>query len=278
MLGRAVSAAAGSRGQQVQDPGRRELDLVDTAAVVRRIQEFRPQLVVNCAAFTDVDGCESRSEEAWEINGRAVARLGAEIERLGGCRLLHVSTDYVFDGRGSTPYREDDETDPQTVYGASKRLAEVGLARCPRSTVVRTSWLFGPGGRNFVRTIAARARDGVPLRVVADQHGCPTYTPFLASALLDLGDIALDGDGLPPIVHYRNRDPVSWHGLACAVVRQLGVEAMPAPVTTAEMPRPASRPAYSVLDVERFERICGRQVEDWRQGLDDYQQRWLEDP
>ena len=175
-------------------------------------------MVINCAALTDVDGCEERKQEAFEINGHAVGRLGRLAERQGAV-LLHVSTDYVFPGDGDRPYREDDPTGPASVYGESKLLGELELADCWRALVVRTSWLFGPGGRNFVDTIAQRAVTGAPLRVVDDQLGAPTYAPFLARALADLAEVALRGGlDLPRRLHYRNREPTTWYGFASAVV------------------------------------------------------------
>jgi dTDP-4-dehydrorhamnose reductase len=157
------------------------------------------------------------------------------------------------------------------VYGASKRLGEESALGYAKAAVVRTSWLFGPGGPNFVRAIACQVEkrvatgDATPLRVVADQTGCPTYTPFLARGLWDLSARKVSG-----VFHYCNREATSWHGLASEIVASLRPELRVEPVSTAEFPRPAARPAYSVLDVSRFQETVGRIVEPWRRGLDEY--------
>lgn len=264
-LGREVADELRWRGIHALAADRRRADVTDTEAIVALAARFRAAAVYNCAACTDVDGCETDPEAALEINGRAPARLAAALPRT--CRLIHVSTDYVFDGRGRRPYREDDETAPGTAYGRSKLDAEQAVADAG-GLVVRTSWVFGPEGRNFVSAIAARLHRGEPLRVVSDQIGCPTYAPYLARALVDL-----QAAGAAGIVHYCNVPATSWHGFAIAIVGALGLNADVAQVATADLPRPAVRPAYSVLDVARFESITNRRVEEWAAGLDDYFER-----
>ncbi len=264
-LGREVADELRRRGIDALAADRRRADVTDTEAIVALAARFGAAAVYNCAACTDVDGCETDPEAALEINGRAPARLAAALPRT--CRLIHVSTDYVFDGRGRRPYREDDETAPGTAYGRSKLDAEQAVADAG-GIVVRTSWVFGPEGRNFVSAIAARLGRGEPLRVVSDQIGCPTYAPYLARALVDL-----QAAGAAGIVHYCNVPATSWHGFAIAIVGALGLNADVAQVATADLPRPAVRPAYSVLDVARFESITNRRVEEWAAGLDDYFER-----
>ena len=264
-LGREVADELRRRGANVLAADRRRADVTDTQATAALAARFGAAAVYNCAACTDVDGCETDPEAALEINGRAPARLAAALPR--ACRLIHVSTDYVFDGGGRRPYREDDETAPGTAYGRSKLGAEQAVTDAG-GLVVRTSWVFGPEGSNFVSAIAARLGRGEPLRVVSDQIGCPTYAPYLARALVDLQAAGADG-----IVHYCNAPATSWHGFAVAVVDALGLNADVEPIATADMPRPAVRPAYSVLDVARFESITNRRVEEWTSGLDDYFER-----
>ena len=253
------------RGIDVLAADRRRADLTDTQATVALAARFGAAAVYNCAAYTDVDGCESEPEAALEINGRAPARLAAALPRT--CRLIHVSTDYVFDGRGRRPYREEDTTAPGTAYGRSKLDAEQGVTDAG-GLVVRTSWVFGPEGRNFVSAIAARLHRGEPLRVVSDQIGCPTYAPYLARALVDLCAAGAAG-----IVHYCNAPATSWHGFAVAIAGALGLNAEVEAIATADLPRPAVRPAYSVLHTGRFESITRRRVEEWTSGLDDYFER-----
>ncbi|HVS14422.1 MAG TPA: dTDP-4-dehydrorhamnose reductase [Thermoanaerobaculia bacterium] len=274
MLGRAVAEAATAAGLPCSAPDRAELDLLDTAAVARRLDAERPGAVVNCAAFTDVDGCEARVEHALETNGHAVGRLARVVASFGS-NLLQVSTDYVFPGDARAPYGEDAETAPRSVYGESKRLGERLALESGASIVVRTSWLFGPGGRNFVDTILRRAETGGSLRVVDDQVGCPTYAPYLARALVDLAVAAIgERQPRPPsLLHYRNREPVSWYGFARAALAEWELDVPIEPVTAAELSRPAPRPAYSVLAVGRFEAWAERRVEDWRDALRDYRVR-----
>ena len=265
MLGQAVVAEARARGWAALGLSQLQADVTDGERLRGWADAFRPEVVVNCAAFTKVDACETESERAFAVNGDAVANAAAAAER-AGARLVHVSTDYVFDGAAKEPYIEEAPTAPLSVYGRSKLAGEAHALASEKGLVVRTSWLFGPGGPNFVATMVDLIEAWrVPLRVVNDQEGCPTYAPFLARALLDLACLGATG-----VVHYRNREPVSWYAFAVEIARlwpgQSGaVEVVP--ITTADFPRPARRPAWSVLDVTRFERLAGRQVEPWEWGL-----------
>ncbi len=275
MLGRAVARHWRRRGRAVLALSRPQADVVDRARLLEWADRFRPEVVINCAAFTRVDDCESERDLAMEVNGAAVSNVVAAAER-AAADLVHVSSDYVFDGRGygdgdsaPRPYPEDAATGPLSVYGASKLAGEAEALGYPRALVVRSSWLFGPGGPDFVATMLRLGRRGQPLRVVDDQIGCPTYTPFLARAIWDLV-----GAGTAGVVHYCNRDPVSWYGFAREI---LGPEVEIQPVATAEFPRPAPRPAYSVLAVERFEQVAGRRVEPWIHGLGAYLETFGED-
>jgi dTDP-4-dehydrorhamnose reductase len=227
--------------------------------------EFRPELVVNCAGFTQVDRCESEPGRAMAVNGDGVRNVLAAAGAVGA-RAVHVSTDYVFDGEGREPYREDAALAPRSAYGASKAAGERHARAAEGALVVRTSWLFGPGGPNFVATMLSLVEAGrLPLRVVDDQVGCPTYAPYLAAAILDLA-----ARGAAGVVHYCNRDAVSWCGFAREIVRLAAPAAEVVAVSTAEFPRPARRPSYSVLDVGRCEAILGRRVEPWLLGLAEY--------
>lgn len=269
MLGGAVLAAARARGWPALALSHAQADLGDEARLEHWMAAFGPEAVINCAAYTRVDDCETQPERALAVNGEGVGRVARAAERRGA-RLVQVSTDYVFDGDSrQRPYAEDDATGPRSAYGRSKLLGEERALACGRSLVVRTSWLFGAGGPNFVTAIVRQIDGGArQLRVVADQVGAPTYTRFLARALLDLAPLAATG-----IVHYRNREPVSWYSFAAAIARwRPGADGVVevVPVTTAEMPRPAPRPAYSVLAVERCEALLGRPVESWELGLAEY--------
>ena len=262
MLGQAVVAEAEVRGWDALGLSRAQADVTDRGRLLSWAEAFRPQVIVNCAAFTRVDDCEKDIDLAFFVNGEAVEHV-AEAAARAQALLIHVSTDYVFDGEARQPYREDAATAPRSVYGRSKLAGEQWALAYERSLVVRTSWLFGPGGPSFVATMVNLIEAGrLPLRVVNDQEGCPTYTRFLAAALLDLARAGATG-----IVHYRNREPVSWYAFAAEIARLWSGTAAVEPITTAEFPRPAPRPAYSVLDVTRFEAIAGRRVEPWQDGL-----------
>lgn len=274
MLGRDVVREARARGAAALGLSRGQADVTDEAQVRYWAESFRPDVVVNCAAYTKVDECESERDRALAINGHAVGHVAAAAQGVGAA-LIHVSTDYVFPGDAERPYREDDETGPRSVYGESKLEGERRALQMDRALVLRTSWLFGPGGPNFVRTISrligevSRGERQGPLKVVDDQTGCPTYTPFLARAILDLAPRVASGD-VRGVLHYGNRDAVTWYDFAREIGRSLDRNVEILPVTTEEFPRPAPRPAYSVLDVGRFEDVTGRTVEPWGWGLLDY--------
>jgi dTDP-4-dehydrorhamnose reductase len=266
MLGQSLVTAARARGHAALALSREQADIEDADRLRYWAETFRPEAVINCAAYTNVDLAEGDGrEKAFAVNGTAVRNVVAAASALGA-RLLHVSTDYVFDGTAREPYREDATVHPLSVYGQSKLAGEQEALAYDRALAVRTSWLFGPGGPNFVATMVRLIEEGkLPLRVVHDQEGCPTYTPYLAEALLDLMPLGLSG-----VVHYRNRERVSWCDFAEAIARLWSGAAEVVPVTTKEFPRPAPRPAYSVLDVSRFEQAVGRRVEAWEAGLAEY--------
>ncbi|MFO1052101.1 MAG: dTDP-4-dehydrorhamnose reductase [Planctomycetota bacterium] len=270
-LGRAVVDAARARGMTVFAASHAEMPLEDMDRVRMVIAQQRPALVVNCGAWTDVDGCEKDPERADRINGHGVAYV-AEACRSIDAALVHVSTDYVFDGHASRPYRPNDPVGPRSAYGRSKLLGEQAILREPRTDhfyCVRTSWVFGEGGRNFPSAIAARARAGGPLRVVDDQIGCPTYTRDLAEVLLELPRV----DARPGIWHACNDGAVSWFDFARAIVSALGLEVPVHAISTAELARPAPRPAWSVLDCSALTNLRGRPLPSWQDALDRYLQR-----
>lgn len=253
-------------------PERAALDVTDREAVRRAVLEAPggpPDVVVNAAAMTHVDRCEAEPEAARLANALAPGWL-AEAAAEAGALFVQVSTDYVFDGSARRPYREDDPTGPRSVYGRTKLEGEQrALAACRDTLVVRTAWVFGPG-RNFVRTIleaAARAQrgEGPPLRVVDDQRGSPTWAGHLADALIAL--VERDARG---IYHAANSGSATWWELARAAVDAWGHPELPIEkVTTAAFPRPAPRPAWSVLDLGRAERL-GVRMPAWPEGLRAY--------
>jgi dTDP-4-dehydrorhamnose reductase len=264
-LGSALVRAAGKRGLVVAGNDIDTLDIADRAAVGQEIHRLRPRTVVNCAAYTAVDDCETDEAAALRINGDAVGHL-ADACNSAEARLIHISTDYVFPGTANRPYRESDATGPTSAYGRTKLEGERLARTCRRHLIVRTAWLYGHGGGNFVETIRGQIRKGNrALRVVADQLGSPTFCDDLAVALIDLD--SLDASG---VVHAVNSGAVSWHGFATEIVRLLDADAEVTAVTTDEFPRPARRPAYSVLDTSRLTSLLGREMPPWQDGLSRY--------
>jgi dTDP-4-dehydrorhamnose reductase len=268
-LGRALATACEDRGLKHEGRDIDTLDISNSSAVDDWILAAQPAAVVNCAAFTAVDDCESNEGLALAVNGTAVGYLAAACNRVGA-RLIQISTDYVFAGDADRPYTEDDPVAPASAYGRTKLRGEEHAQGAEQHLVVRTAWLFGHGGRNFVEAIRAQINGGATtLKVVADQRGCPTYCGDLATAVLDLVDADAEG-----IVHTVNAGDTTWHGLAVAIAERLGADVEILPVATEEFPRPAHRPAYSILDMTRVETILDRPMPRWQDAL----ARYLEHP
>ena len=287
-----VSGASGMLGHDVMRAGRRarhelagltrgELDVADAEAVERAVARVRPEAIVNCAAWTDVDGAETHPRQAHAVNAAGAGNL-ARAAAAAGVPLVHVSTDYVFSGEAPLdargvprPYLESDPTGPRSVYGQSKLAGEHQvLVASAAHTIVRSSWLFGVDGHNFVATMLrlageqqAGGSEGAgkprrPLRVVSDQTGCPTWTGHLAPALLGLIEREVRG-----LVHLAGSGQVSWHGFAREVFRQAEVDCLLEPATSAQLARPAPRPAWSAMASERPDVLP---MPDWRDGLAGY--------
>jgi len=264
-LGRALERAATNRGFGVTGHDLDTLDICDPVAVDDLVGRSHPDVVVNCAAYTAVDECETNEARAMAVNGTAVGHLAAACDEVGA-RLVHISTDYVFAGDAERPYREDDPVAPAGAYGRTKLEGERMARRAKGHLIVRTAWLYGHGGGNFVEAIRRQINGGAEsLRVVADQFGSPTSCDDLASALLEL--VSRDASG---VVHATNSGETSWHGFAVEIARLLGSDIPVEPVTTSEFPRPAARPAYSVLDGSRMKRLIGRALPPWQDALSRY--------
>lgn len=264
-LGRALAALCEDRGREHEGRDIDTLDIRNSQAVDDWILAAQPSTVINCAAFTAVDDCESNEGRALAANGTAVGYLAAACNRVDA-RLIQISTDYVFPGTADRPYIEDDPVAPACAYGRTKLRGEQHALDAVRHLVVRTAWLFGHGGHNFVAAIRAQIDGGATrIKVVADQRGCPTYCADLAAAVLDLADSGADG-----IVHAVNTGDTTWHGLAVAITEHLGADVEVLPVATDEFPRPAPRPAYSVLDTARLESTLERPMPSWQDALARY--------
>jgi dTDP-4-dehydrorhamnose reductase len=252
------------------------LDLAEPARLASTVRELKPDIIVNPAAYTAVDRAESESEAAFAINARAPGVLAEEAKRLGAL-LIHYSTDYVFDGAKAAPYLEEDATNPLGVYGASKLEGERAIAASgARHWIFRTSWVYAPRGKNFLLTILRLARERKPLRVVADQFGAPTSAAMLARATAQAlttqaqAISRLDPHNAPPplgVYHMTAAGRTSWHGFACAILREFGLDNPVAAIPASEYPLPAKRPANSVLDNSRLAAAFGIRLPGWEDGL-----------
>ncbi len=255
--------------------GRDELDLTQPDRIRALANQVEPDCIVNAAAYTAVDKAESEPELANAINGAAPTLL-AELARDRGATLIHVSTDYVFDGQKGSPYLESDPTAPLGAYGTSKELGERGIiaSGLERYAIVRTAWVYGvPGKGNFVKTMLRLGKDRETLRVVADQIGSPTWTGDLASALAQLWPAIRDGSASGGLYHYTNSGVASWYDLAVAAFEEARALDFPLqiqtvePITTADYPTPAQRPAYSVLAGQKLAATLGKSAPHWRASL-----------
>ena len=267
MLARAVVPMLEGRGHAVLALPRAAADVTVPEALAPPIAAFAPDWVCHLAAFTKVDDCEATPDLAMRVNAEGAANA-ARAAAASGAAILAVSSDYVFDGTGTRPYREDDPAAPVSAYGASKWAGEQAVrAAHPRHAIVRTSWLYGEGGANFVDTILRKARAGEALRVVDDQHGSPTWTHDLAEGLARLMEAGATGT-----FHCTNSGSCTWYDLAAHVIGRTGLTASLARTDTASFPRPAKRPAYSVLDNARFEQATGHRLPTWQDAVDRYLQ------
>jgi dTDP-4-dehydrorhamnose reductase len=261
MLGTDLVAAAA--GHDVIALARADLDVTDPAAVAAAVDGARPDVVVNCAAWTDVDGAEADEAAATAVNGAGAGHVAQAAAR-AGAHVVHVSTDYVFDGAANEPYTEGAVAHPLSAYGRSKLAGELAVAQAAPDAhaIVRSSWLFGVHGRNFVDTMLRLAQERAEVTVVDDQVGCPTYTGHLATALLSVADRRLRG-----VLHVAGRGACSWWELARATFTRAGVNCTVRPGSTAELGRPAPRPAFSVLGSTRVDAPV---LPSWREGLDEH--------
>ena len=239
-----------------------EIDIADEASVNSVLGRLQPRLLINAAAYTDVDGCESHEEVAEAVNGAGPGHLAGACASIG-CRLVHVSTDFVFDGKKPTPYVVGDPVDPVSAYGRTKAIGERNVREgLDDHVIVRTSWLFGVHGANFVKTIRRLAGERDELRVVDDQCGSPTYAADLATALVALGT-----GGWKGTYHFCNAGVCSWHGFATEIVRLSGGIAKVLPMNSDELDRPAVRPANSALCTEKLVKDTGIIPRPWQDAL-----------
>ena len=280
MLAKAIASAAPA-GYLLTGVDLPEFDMTDRSQVISLVHRLRPDTIINCAAYTNVDGCETEVRLANSVNGTAVGYL-AESAKSVDATLVHVSTDYLFDGCKGSPYGEEDQPNPQSVYGNSKLLGEQAIltSELKKYFIVRTSWLYGPGGRNFVETVLRLAGEREELKIVADQVGSPTYTVDLANAIFNLLDAVTGHQFSAPscygIYHFSDEGYCSWYEFACTIVAEARRHNLPVvtrevrPIRTAEYPLPARRPANSVFDKSKYRNTTGAEVPEWRDSLKAY--------
>ncbi|MBN2298772.1 MAG: dTDP-4-dehydrorhamnose reductase [Deltaproteobacteria bacterium] len=274
LLGHEVARVCAGCGDEVIETDLvqdfRRLDITDKDAVQNFLEREKPSWLVNCAAYTDVDGCEEREDLAFLLNAKAPGYLAQACSK-SGTRLLHISTDYVFDGEKADPYTEEDPTNPLSVYGKSKLAGEEAIrSGTEEYIIVRPQWLFGPHGKNFVSTILGIARERASINVVNDQKGSPTYSKDLARAIRALIDSDAQG-----IFHVCNRGRASWYDLAKKAIELTELETEVVPVSTSEFVRPAPRPKNSILSTKKFTRITEKLMPMWQISLQLYIKEYL---
>ncbi|GLI09893.1 NAD(P)-dependent oxidoreductase [Paenibacillus tyrfis] len=270
-----VTGANGQLGQdvvalfqkqhQVTGLGRHELDITNLEQCLRQVELVQPDVIIHCAAYTAVDQAESDEDQAYLVNAVGTRNLAVAAEK-SGSKLCYISTDYVFDGQATVPYKEYDNTNPTGVYGKSKRAGEALVqSLSSRYFIVRTSWVYGLHGNNFVKTMLKLAKDRDRLKVVSDQVGSPTFTEDLAEFLLAL--VATEKYG---IYHASNTGVCSWFDFAKAIFEETGVNVTVEPCTTEEFPRPAPRPKFSVMDHLSIRTNGFEDLRPWREALKDF--------
>jgi len=243
-----------------------DFDITDPKRVQREVEALQPQVLVNAAAYTDVDGCESRKELAFAVNAEGARNVARACAAIGG-RMIHLSTDYVFDGSSRIPYGEENLPNPRNVYGSSKLQGERYIQEILENhLIVRTEWLYGRHGKNFVDTILKYAGQQKELRVVDDQRGSPTFTRDLSLALERL--IGMEARG---ILHVTNSGSCTWFEFARQILREKGYDHVQViPISSEELSRPARRPASSVMDCQRYEKLTGRKMRPWKEAIKEY--------
>lgn len=278
-----VTGSNGQLGKELQQlaPGYPQFEFIFLSKEDLPIQHFEmvrhyfsiydPAYVINCAAYTAVDRAESEKERAFQVNAEAVGVLAAVCKQ-SATKLVHISTDYVFDGTATVPYKEDAPTNPQSVYGASKLEGEKqALQFNPETIIIRTSWVYSEYGKNFVRTMVKLMQEKEEINVVNDQLGSPTYAADLAAIILQIinsGNLPAGRQGWQPgIYHYSNEGIISWYDLALAIKELTGSTCRIKPIPTSQYPTAAKRPAYSVLDNSKIRKIFGITGKDWKQSL-----------
>ena len=262
-LGRAIYGLAGKEGHEYLGTDVGDLDITKLSEVLAYAEDKRPDVIINCAAATNVDGCEKDEEGAYRINAIGPRNLAIAAEKTGA-KLIHISTDYVFPGNAEKPYRENDTPAPKSAYGRTKLAGEEYVKQfCRRWFIVRTAWLYGDG-KNFVKTMLRLGKEKSSLGVVFDQVGTPTYARDLASAIMTIIEQGVQ----PGIFHYTNEGVASWYDFTKAIHRIAGITTCDVrPLHTSEYPTAATRPPYSILDKTKIKQAYGLEIPYWEDSL-----------
>lgn len=277
-----VTGAKGQLGREIQErkvslPGNKfyftdidEMDLTDVNELNKTISEIKPEYLINCAAYTAVDRAEQESEKAYAVNAKAVKNIINSLRNVPGSKLVHISTDFVFDGKNRSPYKEGAGPAPQSVYGRTKQEGEVYALSHEQAIVIRTSWLYSEHGKNFVKTILRLAGDKDEINVVNDQIGSPTWAADLASAIMVILKQSIKDEKrfVSGIYHYSNQGQCSWYEFAREIKKLKGLDLKINPVSTDEFPLPAKRPAYSVLSLDKIKKTFNIEIPSWQDSLE----------
>jgi len=283
-----VTGARGQLGMELQTHQKRlkgtefyfydieELDICNKIEVENTINKIKPDLLINCAAYTAVDRAEENADNAYAVNAVAVRNIVNAASGITGMKLIHISTDFVFDGKNNSPYNEDDSPNPQSVYGISKLQGEKYALTYPHTMIIRTSWLYSEYGSNFVKTILRLAGENEEINVINDQRGTPTWTTDLASSVLNIwSQIFYEKKKfIPGIYHYSNEGSCSWYEFACEIARIAELNIKINPVSTTEFPLPAKRPPYSVLGLDKIKNTYDIKIPSWQESLEIFLNRY----
>jgi len=245
-----------------------ELDLKDERLVREFVLQHKPEFIINCAAFTNVDKAESNIGPAYMLN-RDIPELLSRISLETNCILIHISTDYVFDGLNCRPYKEEDATSPQSVYGASKLAGEIEVLKNYRNIIIRTSWLYSAYGTNFLKTMLRLGKERDKLNVVYDQVGTPTSASDLANEILHItGQLLSTEENMGGIYNFSNEGVCSWYDFAVEIMKIAGLNCAISPITSDKYPSPVNRPAYSVLNKSKITETFGKSIPYWKESFD----------
>lgn len=267
-LGRSLSSISENFAGTMLFVGRKEMDICNAASIRSKIESFKPDYIINCAAYTAVDKAESEKDRALEINRDALINIIKETESIHS-KIIHISTDYVFNGENEVPYAETDTIDPRSVYGKTKAEGEKALLAMAkdRCMIIRTSWLYSEFGHNFLKTMLRLGQEKQRLNVVSDQIGIPTYTRDLAKAILKIIALDLEITSGNQILHFSNSGESNWYEFAKEIMEVANLNCEINAISTSEYPTPAKRPKYSVLSTDRIEKELGIEIRNWKIAL-----------